>query len=219
MNAIRQRLIATPTLLALLSASHLARAYYDPGTQRWINRDPLGDPGFELLRQRGLRMTLDPNAYRFVQNDPVDHLDELGLEVVVANPGTGQQACQVLTLTAATVTAALEAVPVGAIVISAAMVGSVGVVGYAICHPIQGPRTWCPARVNAVPITASSPAPEQCPRERDGIGPGGIRVCEYWCRKSGMKVTRTGPDCDASSITYPPGFPFPSVPPLPGGRP
>jgi hypothetical protein len=28
-------------LLALFSTPHLASAYYDPGVQRWINRDPL----------------------------------------------------------------------------------------------------------------------------------------------------------------------------------
>jgi hypothetical protein len=29
------------TLLALFSAPRLASGYYDPGVQRWVNRDPL----------------------------------------------------------------------------------------------------------------------------------------------------------------------------------
>jgi hypothetical protein len=32
-------------LLALFSTPHLASAYYDPGVQRWINRDPLAGVG------------------------------------------------------------------------------------------------------------------------------------------------------------------------------
>jgi hypothetical protein len=37
------------TLLALLSGPHLASGYYDPGVQRWINRDPIGDNGSLLI--------------------------------------------------------------------------------------------------------------------------------------------------------------------------
>lgn len=33
-------------LLGLLSAPHLTSAYYDPGLQRWINRDAIGESGF-----------------------------------------------------------------------------------------------------------------------------------------------------------------------------
>ena len=38
------------TVLALLLAAPLASAYYDPSVQRWINRDPLGESGFEATR-------------------------------------------------------------------------------------------------------------------------------------------------------------------------
>lgn len=53
------------TLLALLSAPHLASAYYDPGVQRWINRDPLGEKGSR-------------NASQFVANNPPNEMDPLG---------------------------------------------------------------------------------------------------------------------------------------------
>jgi hypothetical protein len=53
-------------LLALFCAPHLASAYYDPGAQRWINRDPIGERG-------GL------NVYRFLRSDPMRNLDPWGL--------------------------------------------------------------------------------------------------------------------------------------------
>ena len=40
-------------LLALFSAPNLALAYYDPGVQRWINRDPLGERAFEIVQRPG----------------------------------------------------------------------------------------------------------------------------------------------------------------------
>jgi hypothetical protein len=56
------------TLLALFSAHHLASAYYDPGVQRWINRDPIEEHGGR-------------NLYSFAANEPVAHFDALGLEI------------------------------------------------------------------------------------------------------------------------------------------
>ena len=57
--------LITPLLLTLASAPD-ALAYYDPGMQRWINRDPLGE--------RGGR-----NAYRTNRNNPITRIDALGL--------------------------------------------------------------------------------------------------------------------------------------------
>src|ERR1019366_8510878 len=53
------------TLLALLTAPHLASAYYDPGVQRWINRDPIGTRG-------------GVNLYGFVRNRPLGVADRDG---------------------------------------------------------------------------------------------------------------------------------------------
>src|SRR5260370_28785198 len=53
--------------------------FYDPNLQRWINRDPLGEPGFEVMRHKWTFVLGDgPNVYRFVQNDSVNHFDSLG---------------------------------------------------------------------------------------------------------------------------------------------
>jgi uncharacterized protein RhaS with RHS repeats len=59
-------LIRFLTLLALLAAPHLASAYYDPGVQRWINRDPIQEGG-------GM------NVYTYVLNEPSMQVDPLGL--------------------------------------------------------------------------------------------------------------------------------------------
>ena len=75
------------TLLPLLSAPHMASAYYDAGVQRWINRDPLREPGFELIRLRNalvggasvLRASA-ANTYLFCRNDPEDLRDAFGLD-------------------------------------------------------------------------------------------------------------------------------------------
>ncbi|MCL5096520.1 MAG: hypothetical protein M1608_03095 [Candidatus Omnitrophica bacterium] len=57
--------------------------FYDPMTQRWMNRDPIGEPGFALLR-RGLRSQLagGPNRYLFVRNNPNGFIDFDGLDVI-----------------------------------------------------------------------------------------------------------------------------------------
>src|ERR1041385_221750 len=39
--------------------------WYDPNTQRWMNRDPMGEDG-------------DSNLYRFAKNDPEDKVDAFG---------------------------------------------------------------------------------------------------------------------------------------------
>ena len=51
------------------------------GRSKWLNRDPLGEPGFEVL-QRGLADVLGdgPNLYAYVKNDPTDRMDPRGLD-------------------------------------------------------------------------------------------------------------------------------------------
>ncbi len=56
-----------PLLMLLLGVAWTDRAfaYYDPGVQRWINRDPIDESG-------GI------NVYRFVHNDPENFVDPDG---------------------------------------------------------------------------------------------------------------------------------------------
>ena len=69
----------------------LYRWYY-PILQRWPNRDPLGEPGFEILRRPnayGMMRFLGgiaeraegPDLYEFVANDPIKLFDSLGLDM------------------------------------------------------------------------------------------------------------------------------------------
>lgn len=69
---------------------------YDPNLQRWLNKDPFLEPGFESDRnpaQAMLRPFMMPSEYSegpdlfgFVRNDPVDNADPFGLALV---PGAG----------------------------------------------------------------------------------------------------------------------------------
>ena len=57
--------------------------FYSPSLQRWPNRDPLGEPGFELLtRSRSSIRTPAPNLYLFVRNFSPNDYDPLGLQQV-----------------------------------------------------------------------------------------------------------------------------------------
>lgn len=71
-----------------------ASAFYDPGTQRWLNRDPLGELGFEIGRghQTFKSMQLFPrfaelsegaDLYEFVRNNPNGFVDTDGLGTIV----------------------------------------------------------------------------------------------------------------------------------------
>ncbi len=78
-------------LLALLSSSYTASAYYDPGVQRWVNRDLIGELGFERIRHFpnrnpgdvrlpiGTELIAGPNLYWFIGNHPESTVDPLGL--------------------------------------------------------------------------------------------------------------------------------------------
>src|SRR5438094_485943 len=54
--------------------------FYDPNLQRWINRDPVGEGGFETAR-RGWQSTAggEPNLFLFVGNTPLNRIDSFGL--------------------------------------------------------------------------------------------------------------------------------------------
>jgi hypothetical protein len=54
-------LLMALALLAVLSAPNVASAYYDPGIQRWINRDPLAEGGGVNLYT--LAYNSPPNGY------------------------------------------------------------------------------------------------------------------------------------------------------------
>jgi len=74
---------------------------YDPNVQRWLNKDPIGGNGFEILRHQSskllklfgmLKKTDDKNLYEFVKNHPIGGFDALGLAPNVPT-GPGSLAC------------------------------------------------------------------------------------------------------------------------------
>jgi hypothetical protein len=82
-------------LLLLLLCGQAASAYYDPGVQRWINRDPLGDgasgasyyvqhharpPESVSTLLRAFESHGEANLYTFVLNSSVNSIDWLGLD-------------------------------------------------------------------------------------------------------------------------------------------
>lgn len=65
----RMRLLAWLSMLVLPLAPRVASAYYDPGVQRWINRDRIGELGAI-------------NLYGFNNNNPINSVDLHGLSVL-----------------------------------------------------------------------------------------------------------------------------------------
>lgn len=84
MNSTKSRLRFPYAALLLLLSFASASAYYDPGVQRWLNRDPINETGFELTS--GMAQTRLPgpdqeaNLFCFVQNQPTAYHDAFGLQ-------------------------------------------------------------------------------------------------------------------------------------------
>jgi hypothetical protein len=56
-----------------------ADAFYDPAPQRWINRDPFEDYGFQELSDQHGKQRTDGNLYVFLDNNPLLKNDTWGL--------------------------------------------------------------------------------------------------------------------------------------------
>lgn len=64
-------------LVALMGMVEVANAFYDPGVQRWINRDPIEEEG-------GI------NLHQFAMNASVGFVDRNGLDIWVEGPSNGE---------------------------------------------------------------------------------------------------------------------------------
>jgi hypothetical protein len=104
MNSMRTTLLAALLPLLLLSAERVS-AHYDPGTQKWLNRDPLSDAGSIAETTAGFvpwtvsfgRIDItdaDPteswahsngNLFKVMANDPINWIDPFG-QCPLANP-------------------------------------------------------------------------------------------------------------------------------------
>jgi hypothetical protein len=100
------------SLLLLLASSPIASAWYDPGLQRWINRDPIDELGFQSTRGHKSLQFMDlfpsiaelteglPNLYLFVHNSPAIGTDSFGLQRGGTGGGPGGYGRHTATCTA-----------------------------------------------------------------------------------------------------------------------
>ena len=80
------KVFALGALLLLPLSPQTASAYYDPGVQRWLNRDPVAELGFAAIRGRHQKEAhRGANQYRFNLNDPCGFIDPEGLTVWVCS--------------------------------------------------------------------------------------------------------------------------------------
>jgi hypothetical protein len=68
------------TVLTLI-CHQTACAYYDPGVQKWINRDPGVEAGFQGLTPRTAHSSDQVKHYTFVRNAPTTSVDPFGLAI------------------------------------------------------------------------------------------------------------------------------------------
>jgi RHS repeat-associated protein len=82
MKTIRTTRVLLVAALFTISFQPTARAHYHPGLQRWINRDPIHEPGFLSIQQYKFtwRPELEVNVFAFVPNNPVSFIDPYGLQ-------------------------------------------------------------------------------------------------------------------------------------------
>jgi hypothetical protein len=68
-------------MMVWLAVVQTGWCFYNPSTGRWLNRDPIKEPGFSQLARPSFRKnkTPDGNPYRFLHNDAIAETDYLGL--------------------------------------------------------------------------------------------------------------------------------------------
>lgn len=83
MKTSRNLILILLGFMAYFSGPRTANAYYDPGMQRWLSRDPISEIGFyRAVRPAYSRLNVRAKDYRFVLNDPIDWGDYRGLYAV-----------------------------------------------------------------------------------------------------------------------------------------
>jgi RHS repeat-associated protein len=164
--------------------------FYDPNLQRWLNRDPIGEGGFEVTRSRGPSVARgEPNRYLFVRNRPTGLIDSDGLDVIsIPFP------------------IELPPIPIPAWAPPVAAGAAGGAIGW-------GLGTWLcrafpdvmlkPGELVGDLINPRKQPPEYCPLEdQHDMGPVAGYRCEYWCRKSGKKPVIYVPHSEGGCPKY-----------------
>jgi hypothetical protein len=96
MKPIRSTLFS---LVLFLMALQPALAFYDPGVQRWLTRDPVAEPGFAAITrsQQTLGGGVEPDGYLLLGNDPLNRTDSLGLKDWESLIGAAEEAAKTAT--------------------------------------------------------------------------------------------------------------------------
>jgi hypothetical protein len=81
MNATIRNYSPALALAALLLLPQSGHCFYNPSTGRWLNRDPIGENG-------------GGNLHAFARNEPVEHVDRLGQEVLCYYTEDGVWTCR-----------------------------------------------------------------------------------------------------------------------------
>lgn len=73
---MKERHLVFMVLLGLLIGQH-ALGFYNPSSGRWLNRDPVWEPGLQKLRDEQAKRTWNENGnlYAFVGNNSVQEID------------------------------------------------------------------------------------------------------------------------------------------------
>ena len=68
-------------LLGLLFWAGTASAFYNPTVGKWLNREPINEPGFKVLTERyePINWSEEKNLYGFIGNGPLNRYDLFGL--------------------------------------------------------------------------------------------------------------------------------------------
>jgi len=82
MKSLKLKFVSTFAVWVFLSAAQLASAFYDPSLGRWLNRDPLGEPGAALRHWVNSDRDTGYNLYAYVGNRPMGAIDAFGLAYV-----------------------------------------------------------------------------------------------------------------------------------------
>lgn len=134
--------------------------FYDSNLQRWLNRDPLGEPGFEDLRGRTARVRGDgPNYYAFVRNNPQNRVDPRGLAWASFD-------CTAILMRAASLEIAAASDPWNAEELQRQADDLYGLY-FRFCTPPPPPPEYCPVRI---------PNPSDDPYRNNRCAPGTVEA-------------------------------------------
>jgi len=80
MKSKKRGTVIVSALFAVLCLAQTASAFYAPNLQRWVNRDPVDEEGFEAKEYpRAARKSYMGVQYAFLRNMPISYVDGFGL--------------------------------------------------------------------------------------------------------------------------------------------